>query len=303
MTPTPTVPAVVRNNAIQLGAEAWLEHLPLLVAELEHEWCMTVGRTYADATEAFVAEATLEDGSRGVLKLLIPRDDEAARNEITFLRLADGDGCARLLAADVERGAMLIERLGPSLFDMGLPLAQRHEILCASAQRLWRPAPDCGLPTGAEEGRRLVEFITSTWGKLNRPCSERALTYALTCAERRIAAHDDERAVLVHGDVHQCNALQAGSGYKLVDPDGLLAEPEFDLGILMRGDPLELMEGDPRDRSRGLAHRTGLDETAIWEWGVVERLCTGLHCANIDLQPLGQETLAAAELVATRPDG
>lgn len=71
----------------------------------------------------------------------------------------------------------------------------------------------------------------------------------------------------------------------------------------MRGDPLELMQGDPRDRSRWLAHRTGLDETAIWEWGVVERLCTGLHCANINMQTLGQETLDAAELVATRPDG
>ncbi|MEX0781577.1 MAG: aminoglycoside phosphotransferase family protein [Dehalococcoidia bacterium] len=196
LTPAPTVPDIVRNNAIQLGAEAWLDQLPSLVAELEREWSMTVGRPYTDATEAFVAKATLKDGSRGVLKLLIPRDDEAARNEITFLRLADGDGCARLLAADVERDAMLLERLGSSLFEVGLPLAQRLEILCVAAQRLWRPAPDCGLPTGAERGRWLVEFITSTWEKLDRPCTERALTYALTCAERRIAAHDDERAVL-----------------------------------------------------------------------------------------------------------
>ncbi len=260
---------------------------------------MTVGRECPDATEAFVAEATLADGSPAVLKLLIPRADDAAQDEITFLRLVDGDGCARLLAADVERGAMLLERLGPSLYDMGLPLAQRHEILCAAGQRIWRPAPESGLPTGAEQARRQVDFIASTWERLGRPCSERALAYAVTCAERRIAAHDDARAVLVHGDIHQCNALQAGSGYKLIDPDGLLAEPEYDLGILMRGDPLELMEGDPRDRSRWLAHRTGLDETAIWEWGVLERLASGLHCTSVDLQPLGQETLAAAELVAS----
>jgi streptomycin 6-kinase len=29
---------------------------------------------------------------------------------------------------------------------------------------------------------------------------------------------------LVHGDVHQLNALESDSGFKLVDPDGLLAE-------------------------------------------------------------------------------
>jgi streptomycin 6-kinase len=53
---------------------------------------------------------------------------------------------------------------------------------------------------------------------------------ALSCAELRVAAHDDERAVLVHGDVHEWNALQApGGGFRLVDPDGLLAEPEYDL--------------------------------------------------------------------------
>jgi len=30
----------------------------------------------------------------------------------------------------------------------------------------------------------------------------------------------------VHGDGHQWNALQSDSGFKLVDPDGLVAEPE-----------------------------------------------------------------------------
>ncbi|HEY1651190.1 MAG TPA: hypothetical protein VGG09_04830, partial [Acidimicrobiales bacterium] len=109
--------------------------------------------------------------------------------------------------------------------------------------------------------------------------------------------HRDERAVLVHGDVHQLNALQSGGGFKLVDPDGLLAEAEYDLGVLMRGDPVELLAGDPFDRARWLAVRTGLDPVATWEWGVVERLSTGLLCTQIHLQPLGRETLRAAEAV------
>jgi streptomycin 6-kinase len=275
-----------------------LDALPELVADIEREWGITVGRAYGDGTEAFVAEATLNDATPAVLKLLLPNDRYPATNEITVLRLANGDGCALLLRHDDARGAMLMERLGPSLHDLGLPFGDRQEILCSVAERVWRPAPDCGLPTGADKGRWLVEFIEAMWDETDRPCTERAIDHALASAARRIAAHDDERAVLVHGDVHEWNALQAGDGFKLVDPDGLLVEAEYDLGVLMREDPVELLDGDPHDRAEWLAARCGLDAEAIWEWGVVERVSTGLLCTQIGLQPVGREMLETADRVA-----
>jgi streptomycin 6-kinase len=116
--------------------------------------------------------------------------------------------------------------------------------------------------------------------------------------DRRIAAHDDERAVLVHGDVHQWNALAAGDGFKFVDPDGLVAEAEYDLGIIMREDPVELLDGDPHERAYYLASCTGLDASAIWDWGVVERVSTGLLGTQVELQPVARETLATADAVA-----
>jgi streptomycin 6-kinase len=147
------VPAVVRNKALTAGAAQWLEDLPDLVAQLEREWSITVGRPYDGATEAFVAQAVMDDGTPAVLKLIVPRPGEAARAEITALRLVNGQGCVRLLRADAAGGALLLERLGRSL----------HQL-------------------------------------------------ALACAARRIDAHDDERAVIVHGDVHQWNALEAAGG-------------------------------------------------------------------------------------------
>ena len=294
------VDAVVRNKALAAGASSWLDELSALVADIERDWSLVVGRQIPGGTEAFVAEARLDDGSAAVLKLLIPRAGDAGQNEITALRLADGDGCARLLRDDVSRDALLLERLGRPLHELALPLRRRHEILCAAAGRVWRPAPGCGLPTGADKGRWLAGFIESMWVALDRPCTERAVDHALKCAAQRIEAHDDERSVLVHGDVHQWNALEAdGGGFKLVDPDGLLAEAEYDLGILMREDPLELMTGDARGRARWLATRSGLDATAIWEWGVVERVSTGLLCTQVDLQPVGRRMLAAADRLAS----
>jgi streptomycin 6-kinase len=292
------IPDVVREKALAAGAEAWLEALPELVRELEAEWQMAIGTAFPDSTEAFVAEAACADGTRAVLKLIVPRDAEAAAHEATVLRLAAGEGCPRLLREDVARGALLLERLGRSLYLLQLPVEERHAILVSAARRIWRPAPDAGLPTGAAKARWLAELIVSMWEELGRPCSERAVEHALACAERRGAAHRDETAVLVHGDVHQWNALEAGDGFKLVDPDGLLAEPEYDLGIVMREDPLE---SDLRQRSVWLAKRTGLDADAIWEWGVVERVSTGLFGTRVGLQPIARQMLAAAEEVAGSP--
>lgn len=288
----------LRNKVRVVGATAWLDALDELVADLAAGWGLRLGRAYEGGTEAFVAEAWRDDGTPAVLKLVVPRGEGVADHEIAVLERADGDGCARLLRADRSRAALLLERLGPSMFDLGLPFAQRLAILCDTAARVWRPADDLGLPTGADKGRWLVDHISRSWEELDRPCAERTIAHAVACAERRIAAHDDERAVLVHGDVHRWNALASGDGYKLVDPDGLLAEPEYDLGVLMREDPDEVDVADPRARSRWLAARTGLDETAIWEWGVVEQVSTGLVCTSIDLQPSGRQMLALADALA-----
>ena len=290
---------VVRNKALVAGAAEWLEALPDLIVELEREWDLVVGGMLDGATEAFVAEATLADGTRAVVKLIVPRAGDAAANEIRALRLAEGEGCVRLLRADEPRAALLLERLGRPLHELGLSLRHRHEILCAAASRVWRPAPGSGLTTGAEKGRWLAAFIQEKWEALDRPCAEGTIHHALECAARRIDAHDDERAVLVHGDVHQWNALESDDGFTLVDPDGLLAEPEYDLGILMREDPLDSLAHDPRERARRLARRSGLDATAIWEWGVVERVSTGLLCTEVELQPVGRQMLLVADAVAS----
>jgi streptomycin 6-kinase len=297
----------VRSKALTAGAEQWLNDLPELIADLERDWSISVGRPYSDPTEAFVAEATLADGTPAVLKLVIPRDGDHAAHEAAVLRLTGGDGCVRMLREDLPRGALLLERLGRSLAELGLPLAERLEILCATASRVWRRVPDhglpsgaasdYGLPSGADKAAGLAGYIPRAWEELGRPCSERAVEYALACAAERGQAHDDERAVLVHGDVHQWNTLEAPGGYKLVDPDGVVAEAECELGVLMREDPEELLHGDPHERARWLARRCGLDGHAIWQWGAVERVATGLVLTTIGLQPVASQMLAVADRI------
>jgi streptomycin 6-kinase len=293
------LPEVVRNRAILEGHAAWVDDLPGIVRGLEHDWSIEVDRGFGEGTEAFVAEVSMADGTPAVLKVLVPRRGDAVDDhEATVLRLVDGEGCPILYRDDPARGALLMERLGPSLFTLGLPYEQRLPILTDAASRIWRPAPDAGLPTGAEKAAWLIEFITTTWAELDSPCALRTVDHAVACAERRRSAHDDERAVLVHGDVHQWNALQAGDRFDLVDPDGLLAEAEYDLGVVLREDPDEPLAADPWATARWMAARLRLDATAIFEWGVVERVSTGLVTTKIGLQPVGSQMLALADRLA-----
>jgi streptomycin 6-kinase len=317
------LPSAVIAKAHDAGAAAWIIELPGLLADLARVWGLTLGAAFGDATEAYVVEAVCADGSEAALKVHVPGRGGAAAYEITALRAAQGEGCARLLRADERRGALLLERLGPAMSELAMPQPRRLEILCDLAAAVWRPS-DLDLPTGADRAARMAASIERRWEQLGRPCRAGTMRQAVAAARSRQAAHDPRRAVLVHGDVHQWNALsnpegtkrgnpegtkrgkpestKSGSenGFKLVDPDGLIAEPECDLGTLMREDPAELIAGDPWDRARYLAGRTGTDPQAIWEWGVADRVATGLVLTAIGLQPVAREMLAAADEIVSR---
>lgn len=291
------VPEIVANKARAAGDDAWLAEIDALVASLATEWDLTIGATIDGGTEALVVEAATNEGRDAVLKLLVPRDGSNAREEAAVLRACGGEGCAELLRADPNRSALLIERLGPSMFDLALPFDQRLSILVDVATGVWRPPGDLEalLPDGREKALWLTEFVETEWQRLDRPCSRAAVDEAVAAARRRAAAHDPRRAVLCHGDVHQWNTLRAGDGWKLVDPDGLVAEPECDLGVILREDPEELLVRDPRAVVADVARRTGTDADAVWDWAFVERVSTGLVATGIDLQPVGRQLLAAAD--------
>ena len=116
-------------------------------------------------------------------RLAVPEDPDGQpsfAHEIRMLRIVEGGGCPRLLAHDEQRRAMLLERLGRPLSELGLPLPAQLEIICATLQRVWRPAPaDAGLPTGADRARWLATFIARSWEELGRPCSALARDRAL----------------------------------------------------------------------------------------------------------------------------
>jgi streptomycin 6-kinase len=290
------VPDEVRNKVLADGNEAWLDGLPSVLESLARDWSLTLGETLRGGHAALLVATTLADGTASVLKVGVPGHRRELGFEAAVLELAAGDGCARLLRQDLTRDALLLERLGPAMYDLIPDPATRHDVLCDVAAQLWRPlGDDIDLPTGADVARRLRAVIPRLWEELGRPCSQETIDDAIACAENRERAYDRRRSVLVHGDVHDANALHGADGtFKLIDPDGLRAEPACDLGTIVRCNP-DSGGDDLRSRAERLAARTGVDATAIWEWGTMHRLIGGLHSVRIDFQPFGHLLLSEAD--------
>jgi streptomycin 6-kinase len=292
---TPDVPDEVRSTALADGHAAWLDGLPSVLDSLAQDWSLTIGATMRGGHAALVVEARLADGAPSVLKVGIPGYRRELGFEATVLDLDAGKSCARLIRRDLTRGALLLERLGPAMYDVILDLRSRHDVLCDIVAQLWRPlGDDIDLPTGADLAHRMQHLIPRLWEELDRPCSAAAIDDAVECADRRERAYNRRTSVLVHGDVHEANALQAeGGAFKLIDPDGLRAEPACDLGTIVRCTPGA--GDDLRVRTERLAARTGVDATAIWEWGTVHRVVGGLVSVRIGFQPFGNLLLAEAD--------
>lgn len=310
------LPALVRQKAAGLGAvgEQWLAGLPGVVAELSERWSITPVERLGGGSASCVLRVLTAGGGEAILKISLP--DPAFDDQARTLRDADGRGYARLLAYDAGRQAVLVEALGLSLDQLGLPPESQIEHLCRTLEQAWCLPRPVGATVAPEEEKaaRLGRLVRETWQRFDRPCSEAVMHRALLYAERRAADFDLDRCVIVHGDPHPGNALQvpvarpgAESGYVFVDPDGFLAEPAYDLGVVLRDWCPQLRAAEAKHANGAvtlarrycalLAEHSGVDETAIWEWGFLERVSTGMYVLAFGAEDFARPFLETAELL------
>jgi streptomycin 6-kinase len=218
------------------------------LAGIRARWQLQPAGRFA-SDHAHVEPVTRADGTPAVLKVGPPGGHEAAA-----LAAFGGRAAARLLASDPERGALLVERLEP-----GTPLAAVADDDAATLaaadvmRRLHRPPPaDHGFPDVAEWGRDLPD----------------PGEFAELCAS---SAPD----VLLHGDLHHFNILRHGDGWAAIDPKGVIGEPAYETGALLRNPaPALLALAHPRRvlvrRAGLLAEALDLDAARILAWARVQ---------------------------------
>jgi len=201
---------------------AWLATLPSVVEELCGRWGLVLQEPFP-ARAAWVAPARTADGSDVVLKIGMPHFE--AEGEILALRFLDGEPTVRLLSADVEHNAMVLERCRP-----GTPLSHAHHeeqdiVLADLLRRLWQPAePSNGFrPLSA----MLSRWATEAWDNAML-WSDAALVregLALFAELPRTAAEE----VLLATDLHAGNVLKAErQPWLVIDPKPFVGDPAYD---------------------------------------------------------------------------
>lgn len=232
------MPTLVINRAksAEAAGEAWLARLDSIISELESMWNISVGKILSGGTHALVAYADGQNGEQYVLKVDMPENFGGDfSNSITVLETAEGIGYAKLYAYDLKRKACLLERLGKPLNQLGYSVFEQLRIICSTLQKTWEiPAAAVDIPCGSAAWFR--DFIGDMWKKLDRPCSNTVIERAFSYLQSREEAIDPTEFVLLHGDAHDGNILKEsfGEGFKLIDPDGIIYEKAYDLGVLMR---------------------------------------------------------------------
>jgi len=302
------LPSRVRQRATEHGevGKNWIASLDTIVVELTDKWKLVIGDALEGGSESLVLRTERLDGTKAILKIGLPTVCDCA-NEAKVLRLANGHGYPQLFEQSTEHNAMLIEELGTPLAESDLNYKEQIKIVCETLQDAWIPLDEShGLTTSEEKAMSLAEFITNTYKELPSTCSEATIALALDYAAKRRDAYNPKHCVLVHGDAHPFNTLKSEKGYKFVDPDGLFAEPEFDLAIPMREGNTELLAGATlalaKERSEYLAALTGTDANAIWQWGFMERVSTGLLLTQLGFIDEGKTTLKVADRLSQGND-
>ena len=215
----------------------------------------------------FVEPVRRADGSAAVLRLAPPDELDAAE-------WFSGHGVVRVLEIDRASGALLLERALPGTHLGSLVPLRDEEATAAVASLmpvLWRPPDEgCSFPGVREWGESLV------------PGSRAGGMYSELCDSMG-------EVVVLHGDLHHDNVLRSGDGWVAIDPKGVVGEPAYETGALLRNPFPGLLDVPSPGR---LARRR------------VDQLCQllGLDAARVRGWAYSQAALAAAWAVEDGED-
>ncbi|GAA3046045.1 aminoglycoside phosphotransferase family protein [Streptomyces roseofulvus] len=236
----------VRSTVEREGAAGatWISALPGIVGELTERWECAPDGAVMHGGVGVIVPVLRRGGESAVLKVSFPHPGNV--HEPDAFMAWGGRGAVLLHERDEERFAMLLERAHPTT----LAEAEDGDEVVAVAGRLGRrlavPAP-AGLPRLSERADAWEEALRRDAEELSHALPRRVLD-AARATVRELGRVQPE--TLVHGDLHARNILRAErEPWLAVDPKGLVGDPAYDGGTLLKSRALTLLDADDPGRA------------------------------------------------------
>ncbi len=270
---------------------AWMDDLPRLARDVLAQWRLRVDGEVATGECAIVIPVRTTDDEPAELKLGYPQWE--ADHEHLALRAWSGDGAVRLLRADPNRYALLLERAHRRDLTT-VPVLEACTVVAERYSRLHITA----LPQ-----LRLLSEQCAIWSEglaalpAHRLVPRRYVDQAASLA-RGFATDPMTDGRLLHTDLHYFNVLASErEPWLVIDPKPLSGDPHFEVAPLLWNRWDEVVEsGDVRRAVRARLHTVVdtalLDERRASAW-VTVRMMVNVLWTFEDLQ---RESGAAGEM-------
>ncbi|MFO7169690.1 MAG: aminoglycoside phosphotransferase family protein [Chloroflexota bacterium] len=262
-----TVPDAFAAAAVTRAGEAgraWIRDLPRIVEDLCAQWRLAVDGPVMHGYLGLVVPVNRER-EPCVLKVAWP--DESSADEAAALAAWDGRGAVRLLEAQPELGAMLLERLDYTRSLDDVEIAEAVTVAGRLLRRLAIPAPARFRPLRAA-AEELADSLPERWQRTGRPMPRRLLDQACELATQLGASAG---SLLVNYDLHYQDVLAAErEPWLAVDPKVVAGDLEYGVAQLLwrRLEDMEASGGLER-HFRALVEAAELDyDRARW-WTLV----------------------------------
>ena len=241
---------------------AWLERLPSVLRKLEREWSLTLDAPFdgEDVSYSYVVAVARAEGTPAVLKIGMPHME--GEHEIHGLRFWDGDPTVRLLEADDDLGAMLLERCEPGTALRALPECEQDVVISSLLRRLWRS------PTALHPFRPL-SALTKYWSDETLRQVEHWPDSELVREGLRLfeeLPRNTPNDVLLATDLHAGNALRAKrEPWLVIDPKPFVGDPAYDATQHLFN-CYGRLRSDPDGTIRRFAELLGVDHERVRLW-------------------------------------
>jgi len=241
---------------------AWLDHLPDVMRNLAHKWSLTLDAPFdgEEVSCSYVAAVVRADGTRAVMKIGMPHMEGG--HEIHGLRFWDGDPTVRLLMADDDLGAMLLESCEPGTVLRTLPECDQDVVISGLLRRLWR-APS------AQHPFRPLSDLTEYWSDQTLAHIEQWPDTGLVREGLRLFEALPRTApieVLLATDLHAGNVLRSErEPWLVIDPKPFVGDPAYDATQHLFNCRARL-RSDPDETIRRVTDLLGVDRERVRLW-------------------------------------